>query len=513
MANIASPLNMATPATSAEASTGSEGSDAGAEFEQLFSGLMNGDSDAEPTPPSQAEATGKTLPDGQAVAAEDPGSLLTQLGSLFAALTGDSSTKAPSGDDSEVATAPLTNDAPLLSSSGTSAAKASQTDAVPTEAVPTDAAEADTGLFAGLFAAAKSETDSEELGADEPDAEASAAAATAVSAGALAAFGPQAVAPEGAVADNATDSSEDDSSEDDSTEALLRAAHTGISSGVASGSDAQTNLKAGTVAPAAMGVSTKEASGLSNTLDPTAALSDDADSDIHAGDSAELSSDDAVVNKDKLAAQLASAKPELLAKVQQEPLQQSGLLSAAQAEALTGAGSTEFGHEAELQGLQSSPRADGRSPAAAAQAQATTAEAQLRQPVNADRMAPELRDRLQLMINSDKMTAEIRLDPPELGALQVRVQMNGDQANVQIVAQQGQARDLIEQALPRLREMLQQQGLQLGQTDISQQQSQQQQEGGSGQQQGSFGDGFIDAEQESISIANRSSDGGIDYYA
>ncbi|MGR5542894.1 flagellar hook-length control protein FliK, partial [Vibrio campbellii] len=68
--------------------------------------------------------------------------------------------------------------------------------------------------------------------------------------------------------------------------------------------------------------------------------------------------------------------------------------------------------------------------------------------------------------------------PPELGRMQIRMNMNGDNATVHFTVANSQARDVIEQAMPRLREMLAQQGLQLGDTSVQQQSA--------GQQQGQF---------------------------
>ncbi|WP_028113114.1 flagellar hook-length control protein FliK [Ferrimonas kyonanensis] len=147
--------------------------------------------------------------------------------------------------------------------------------------------------------------------------------------------------------------------------------------------------------------------------------------------------------------------------------------------------------------------------------------AALRQPVAAERMAPELRERMMMMINSRTSQAEIRLDPPELGALQVKIQMNGDQAQVQMHAAQAQTREMVEQALPRLREMLAQQGITLADTHISHGSGGQAgNEAGDGQgqhgQQG-FGDGMVEASDDTLAavqqMTGRNADGGIDYYA
>ena len=65
--------------------------------------------------------------------------------------------------------------------------------------------------------------------------------------------------------------------------------------------------------------------------------------------------------------------------------------------------------------------------------------------------------------------AEIQLDPPELGPLQVRVQVNQDQASVVFTAASAQVREALEQANPKLREMFEAEGLDLVDVDVSDQ--------------------------------------------
>lgn len=62
--------------------------------------------------------------------------------------------------------------------------------------------------------------------------------------------------------------------------------------------------------------------------------------------------------------------------------------------------------------------------------------------------------------------AEIQLDPPELGALQVRVHMNNEQAAVSFSAQSAQVREALEQNGNRLREMFDAEGLSLVDVDV-----------------------------------------------
>ncbi|MGL5007950.1 MAG: flagellar hook-length control protein FliK [Plesiomonas sp.] len=86
-----------------------------------------------------------------------------------------------------------------------------------------------------------------------------------------------------------------------------------------------------------------------------------------------------------------------------------------------------------------------------------------------EQSAQVLHEQVQFLLNRKLDTVEIRLDPPELGNLQIKLQINQDQAQVGITVHNTQARELLEQTLPRLREMLAQQGILLGQTQIQQQ--------------------------------------------
>lgn len=86
-------------------------------------------------------------------------------------------------------------------------------------------------------------------------------------------------------------------------------------------------------------------------------------------------------------------------------------------------------------------------------------------------------ERINWMVNGQMQRAEIRLDPPELGSLDIRLNIAKDnQASVMFYVNNATAKEAIESAIPRLREMLAQQGLDLANVDVSQQSSQQQQQ-------------------------------------
>src|SRR5690625_425519 len=77
--------------------------------------------------------------------------------------------------------------------------------------------------------------------------------------------------------------------------------------------------------------------------------------------------------------------------------------------------------------------------------------------------------RLVQSLNQGTHTAELRLDPPHLGPLQVTLQLNKDQVLAQFYSPHVMVRQSIEQALPQLIEQFAQAGINLSQTDISDQ--------------------------------------------
>lgn len=146
-------------------------------------------------------------------------------------------------------------------------------------------------------------------------------------------------------------------------------------------------------------------------------------------------------------------------------------------------------------------------------------DANLQQAINIARQdaAKELHQRVGLMLNLNNKEAEIRLDPPELGAMQIRIKSDAEQAQVNIVVQNQQAKELLEQSLPRLREMLAEQGIELGDSQISHQQggnteSESQTAGGNTSGQQTLGD-ESGGSDNSQSPQKRNTDSAIDYYA
>jgi flagellar hook-length control protein FliK len=85
-----------------------------------------------------------------------------------------------------------------------------------------------------------------------------------------------------------------------------------------------------------------------------------------------------------------------------------------------------------------------------------------------------LGEKIVWMAAGTQQTASLSLNPPNLGPLQVVINVNNDQATASFFAAQPEVRQALEAALPRLREMMNESGIQLGQATVSAEQQQQQ---------------------------------------
>lgn len=81
------------------------------------------------------------------------------------------------------------------------------------------------------------------------------------------------------------------------------------------------------------------------------------------------------------------------------------------------------------------------------------------------------------MVAGEQQSASLTLNPPDLGPLQVVLNVSNSQANATFIAAQPEVRQALEAALPKLRDMLGEAGIQLGQASVN---------SGTPNQQGSF---------------------------
>jgi flagellar hook-length control protein FliK len=124
-----------------------------------------------------------------------------------------------------------------------------------------------------------------------------------------------------------------------------------------------------------------------------------------------------------------------------------------------------------------------------------------------------------VMINQKLQQFEITLDPPEFGNMQVRVNLQGEQAAVNFIVQNQQAKDALEENMHKLKNMLAEQGVDVGGANVEQQNQQQNQDDNNAKD-GSNSLKIADQNNDEVDIKHvlsaklfDSSATGIDYYA
>jgi flagellar hook-length control protein FliK len=91
------------------------------------------------------------------------------------------------------------------------------------------------------------------------------------------------------------------------------------------------------------------------------------------------------------------------------------------------------------------------------------------------------------MVAGGQQNATLNLNPPDLGPMQVVINVTNAHANASFTAHQPEVRAALENAIPKLREMLGQAGIQLGECSVGGQQAQFQQQNPSSSQQTNSG--------------------------
>ncbi len=87
-------------------------------------------------------------------------------------------------------------------------------------------------------------------------------------------------------------------------------------------------------------------------------------------------------------------------------------------------------------------------------------------PVRGAAFAQELGDKVVWLASRNSQVAELSLNPPQLGSVEVRLTLSGGEAGAQFFVASPVAREAIESALPRLRELMAQAGINLGEAQV-----------------------------------------------
>ena len=106
-------------------------------------------------------------------------------------------------------------------------------------------------------------------------------------------------------------------------------------------------------------------------------------------------------------------------------------------------------------------------------------------PVRDQNWATDLGQKVVWLANADKQSAQLTLNPPEMGPIEISLDVDKGTASVSFTSANAEVRDALETALPRLREMFASAGIELGQTNVGAQSFSQQQAGYGEQNQSS----------------------------
>lgn len=106
------------------------------------------------------------------------------------------------------------------------------------------------------------------------------------------------------------------------------------------------------------------------------------------------------------------------------------------------------------------------SPAIASQPVSAPATPQLNAQLGSPEWQQALSQQVLMFHRNGQQSAELRLHPQELGALQITLKLDDNQAQLHIASAHGQVRAAVEAALPQLRHALAESGINLGQSSV-----------------------------------------------
>lgn len=97
-------------------------------------------------------------------------------------------------------------------------------------------------------------------------------------------------------------------------------------------------------------------------------------------------------------------------------------------------------------------------------------------PIHDHQWSQNLGDRVVWMAKNDQQSAQININPPQLGPVQINLHINGDQASAVFTSPHAEVRQAIQDSMPQLRDMLSASGINLGQANVGSQSPDQQRE-------------------------------------
>lgn len=106
----------------------------------------------------------------------------------------------------------------------------------------------------------------------------------------------------------------------------------------------------------------------------------------------------------------------------------------------------------------------GMSPSVRSENPPVTAE--IRTPLQDNRWSQDFGTKIVWLAKTEQQTAQLNINPPQLGPMQITLNLNGDQASALFVSAHAEVRQAIADAMPQLREMLAGAGINLGEANV-----------------------------------------------
>ena len=117
--------------------------------------------------------------------------------------------------------------------------------------------------------------------------------------------------------------------------------------------------------------------------------------------------------------------------------------------------------------------------AQAAEVSATVPNAQIAQPFGSTGWDKAVGQKVLWMVGESIHSAELSLNPPDLGPLQIVLKVSNEHASASFMCAQPEVREALEQSMPKLRQMMSDAGIQLSSFSVNTQASNQEQQGNS----------------------------------
>ena len=169
-------------------------------------------------------------------------------------------------------------------------------------------------------------------------------------------------------------------------------------------------------------------------------------------------------------------------------------------------------------GEMTAERLNSRSTGSESRAQLPVGLQSIGLPVTHQKWGQALGQRMVYMANQQMQQAQITLNPEKLGPVQIRLQIDRDQkVNVVMTAQHGVTREAMEAAMPRLKEMFEQAGIDLGSVDVNDQKQFENEEQEHAETQQASSNDNEDLNEHgtdgALAASTYSTDNVVDYYA